>query len=109
MKERTKESLTRRSLVAAALAGSTMAGSTMAAAASRSKTSSTSGKIWSNEYWAHKPGPDGADVKLYMFRKRVGAPKPGEAPLPVLMLVHGSRTPRVRASISPRPARENTP
>lgn len=90
MKEQTKESLSRRSLVAAVLAGSTLAGSTTAAAASRSKTSSTSGKIWSNEYWAHKPGPDGADVKLYMFRKRVGAPKAGEAPLPVLMLVHGS-------------------
>jgi alpha-beta hydrolase superfamily lysophospholipase len=41
--------------------------------------------IWSNEYWAHK-----GDVKLNLWRKRAGAPKPGEAPLPALFLVHGS-------------------
>jgi alpha-beta hydrolase superfamily lysophospholipase len=41
--------------------------------------------IWSNEYWAHK-----GDVKLNLWRKRLGAPKPGEAPLPALFLVHGS-------------------
>jgi pimeloyl-ACP methyl ester carboxylesterase len=42
-------------------------------------------EIWSNEYWAKK-----GDVKLNLWRKRVGAPKPGEAPLPILFLVHGS-------------------
>jgi pimeloyl-ACP methyl ester carboxylesterase len=42
-------------------------------------------KIWSNEYWAQK-----GDVKLYMFRKRVGAPQAGKPALPVLFLVHGS-------------------
>jgi alpha-beta hydrolase superfamily lysophospholipase len=41
--------------------------------------------IWSNEYTARK-----GNVSLYMFRKRGGPPKPGEAPLPVLFLVHGS-------------------
>jgi pimeloyl-ACP methyl ester carboxylesterase len=41
--------------------------------------------IWSAEYWAAK-GP----VKLFMYRKRAGAPKPGASPLPVLFLVHGS-------------------
>jgi pimeloyl-ACP methyl ester carboxylesterase len=41
--------------------------------------------LWSGEYWAHK-----GDVKLYMFRKRIGAPAVGEAALPVLFLVHGS-------------------
>ncbi len=41
--------------------------------------------IWSNEYWAKK-----GEVTLYMFRKRLGAPKPGEPPRPVLFLVHGS-------------------
>ncbi len=46
---------------------------------------------WSGEYWAHK-----GDVKLYLFRKRLGAPAPGEPPRPVLFLVHGS-------SISARP------
>ncbi len=48
--------------------------------------------IWSGEYWANK-----GDVKLYLFRKRAGAPKPGEPPLPVFFLVHGS-------SISARPS-----
>src|SRR5262245_12897365 len=41
--------------------------------------------IWSNEYWAKK-----GEVSLYMFRKRLGAPRPGEPPRPVLFLVHGS-------------------
>src|ERR1700720_4525861 len=42
-------------------------------------------EIWSHEYWAQK-----GDVKLSLWRKRIGAPRPGEAPLPVLFLVHGS-------------------
>jgi pimeloyl-ACP methyl ester carboxylesterase len=41
--------------------------------------------IWSREYWAHK-----GDVKLYLFRKRAGAPAAGEPPRPVLFLAHGS-------------------
>jgi alpha-beta hydrolase superfamily lysophospholipase len=44
-----------------------------------------SADIWSHEYWAHK-----GSVKLNLWRKRLSAPKPGEAPLPVLFLVHGS-------------------
>ena len=51
-----------------------------------------SGRIWSGDYWAKK-----GDVSLYLFRKRLGAPKPGTSPLPVLFLVHGS-------SISSRPS-----
>jgi pimeloyl-ACP methyl ester carboxylesterase len=43
------------------------------------------GPIWSAEYWAHK-----GEVKLNLWRKRVGAPQPGEKPRPVLFLVHGS-------------------
>lgn len=50
------------------------------------------GKIWSGDYWAKK-----GEVSLYLFRKRIGAPKPGASPLPVLFLVHGS-------SISSRPS-----
>ena len=42
-------------------------------------------KIWSNEYWAQK-----GETKLWMFRKRVGAPQAGKPALPVLFLVHGS-------------------
>ena len=41
--------------------------------------------ISSSEYWAHK-----GEVKLSLWRKRLGAPRPGEAPLPILFLVHGS-------------------
>ena len=42
-------------------------------------------EIWSQEYWATK-----GDVKLNLWRKRPGAPKPGEAALPIVFLVHGS-------------------
>jgi pimeloyl-ACP methyl ester carboxylesterase len=44
-----------------------------------------SGEIWSSEYWAKK-----GDVPLWMFRKRIGAPKAGEPSRPVLFFVHGS-------------------
>src|SRR2546422_11280834 len=43
------------------------------------------GAIWSAEYSAKK-----GDVALNLWRKRVGAPKAGETPLPILFLVHGS-------------------
>jgi alpha-beta hydrolase superfamily lysophospholipase len=49
------------------------------------------GEIWSGEYWARKD-----DVSLALYRKRLGAPRAGEA-LPVLFLVHGS-------SVSARPS-----
>jgi alpha-beta hydrolase superfamily lysophospholipase len=42
-------------------------------------------EIWSQEYWANKNG-----TKLNLWRKRLGAPKAGEKPLPILFLVHGS-------------------
>jgi pimeloyl-ACP methyl ester carboxylesterase len=42
-------------------------------------------EIWSNEYWAKK-----GDVPLWMYRKRLGAPKAGEPARPVLFFVHGS-------------------
>lgn len=43
------------------------------------------GEVWSGEYWAKK-----GDVPLWMFRKRIGAPKAGEPSKPVLIFVHGS-------------------
>ncbi|MGH9356170.1 MAG: alpha/beta hydrolase [Terriglobia bacterium] len=43
------------------------------------------GKIWAGQYWAHRGG-----LKLYMYRKRVGAPRPGKEARPVLFLTHGS-------------------
>jgi len=43
------------------------------------------GDIWSKEYWAKKGG-----VRLNLWRKRVGAPRPGEPAKPTVFLVHGS-------------------
>ncbi|HVB58306.1 MAG TPA: alpha/beta hydrolase [Candidatus Acidoferrales bacterium] len=48
--------------------------------------------IWSHDYWAAR-----GEIKLYMFRKRVGVPQKNAKPLPVLFLVHGS-------SVSSRPS-----
>src|SRR5271168_3397452 len=56
-----------------------------AAAQSPSATLSEGGEIWSSEYWAKK-----GDVPLWMYRKRLGAPKAGEPSRPVLFFVHGS-------------------
>src|SRR5216683_548812 len=52
----------------------------------------SNGPIWRAEYAAKKGG-----VSLAMYRKRIGAPKEAEPPLPVLFLVHGS-------SISAKPS-----
>ncbi|HXQ52538.1 MAG TPA: alpha/beta fold hydrolase [Stellaceae bacterium] len=41
--------------------------------------------LWAHEYWANK-----GEVRLYLYRKRLGAPRPGETKLPALFLVHGS-------------------
>ena len=46
---------------------------------------SEGGEIWSSEYWTKK-----GDIPLWMFRKRLGAPKPGEPARPVIFFVHGS-------------------
>ena len=42
-------------------------------------------EIWSSEHWARK-----GDIPLWMYRKRLGAPKAGEPSRPVLFFVHGS-------------------
>jgi alpha-beta hydrolase superfamily lysophospholipase len=77
--------LSRRTLLAGAGAGlGALAGdatrSSLAQAGSGSK-----GPAWSAEYGAKK-----GDVSLVLYRKRSDRPKPGERPLPVLFLVHGS-------------------
>ena len=74
----------------------TMIGAVTASAA-LAQTRTASAKIWSAEYTAKK-----GSVSLAMFRKRIGAPRAGEQPLPVLFLVHGS-------SISARPSFDLTP
>src|SRR5208283_3840403 len=83
-----KNQVSRRNLMTAALAGSALASAGAPKSTGKSASKATT-KFWTNDYWAHKTGPSG-DVKLYMFRKRASAPRAGEAPLPVLMLVHGS-------------------
>ena len=46
---------------------------------------------WTNaRSGARNTGRRRASVRLNMFRKRAGAPQPGQAALPVLILVHGS-------------------
>lgn len=45
--------------------------------------------LWSASYWATKQR-DGQAIRLAMYRKRRAAPRAGEPPMPVLMLVHGS-------------------
>ncbi len=75
--------LTRRNL---------LAGAGLGLASGLAAAPSSSAKIWSNEYWVKK-----GNVSLNLFRKRMDAPMPGQAPLPVLFLVHGS-------SISSRPS-----
>lgn len=55
------------------------------AVAMQQQRPSPAARYWTKEYWAQK-----GDVRLNLFRKRKSAPKPGETPLPVLFLVHGS-------------------
>jgi pimeloyl-ACP methyl ester carboxylesterase len=72
----------RRGLIKAAgasIAGAVLANARPVAAADQSA------EIWSSEYWARK-----GDVPLWMYRKRLGAPKPDEASRPVVVFVHGS-------------------
>ena len=57
----------------------------LATTLSASGAAAAEGEIWSSEYWAKK-----GDIPLWMFRKRVGAPKAGEPSRPVLFFVHGS-------------------
>jgi pimeloyl-ACP methyl ester carboxylesterase len=81
----TNQSLGRRALIKGAGLG-LVAGGVSAALATQSAAAATqSSEIWSSEYWAKK-----GDVPLWMFRKRLGAPRPGEPPKPVLFFVHGS-------------------
>ena len=67
------------------LAAPTVAGALAAIDLAKAATAPDSQpEVWSHEYWAQQ-----GDRKLSMFRKRMGAPKPGER-LPALFLAHGS-------------------
>src|SRR3977135_3498779 len=56
-----------------------------ATSAQDARAEASEGEIWSSEYWTKK-----GDVPLWMYRKRLGAPKAGEPSRPVLFFVHGS-------------------
>lgn len=85
----TKKGIARRKMLKSAglIGAGLMAGipTVEAARKQNGKQSNASGEIWSSEYWANK-----GNVKLNLWRKRIGAPKRGVEPLPVLFLVHGS-------------------
>src|SRR5579863_8714401 len=82
-------SVARRTLIGSGIGAGLVAGLAAArvpaAAAETAPAQETGQDIWSHEYWAQK-----GDVKLNLFRKRVGVPAAGASPLPVLFLVHGS-------------------
>jgi pimeloyl-ACP methyl ester carboxylesterase len=81
----TDHSPARRALIKGAGLG-LVAGLAGAAPARGAETAASGGgEVWSSDYWAKK-----GDVPLYMFRKRLGAPKAGEPARPVLFFVHGS-------------------
>jgi pimeloyl-ACP methyl ester carboxylesterase len=88
--------LSRRALltrVAPALAGSlAVSPAHFALAQEKVPSGSVNEKTWSGEYWAKK-----GDLSLYIYRKRLGAPKPGDPAKPILFLAHGS-------SVSSRPS-----
>src|ERR1700761_9099347 len=79
------QSLERRTLIKGAGLGLVAGGLAAALPAQSASAATEGGEIWSSEYWAKK-----GDVPLWMFRKRVGAPKVGEPSKPVLFFVHGS-------------------
>ena len=77
--------LGRRTLMKGAGLGLVAGGLSATLPAPGASAATEGGEIWSSEYWAKK-----GDVPLWMFRKRVGAPKAGEPSKPVLFFVHGS-------------------
>jgi pimeloyl-ACP methyl ester carboxylesterase len=77
------EATSRRSV----LAGAALAAACATLGSAPAKAQTVEGDLWFSEYWAMK-----GEVRLAMYRKRVGAPVAGEAPKPILFLVHGSST-----------------
>jgi pimeloyl-ACP methyl ester carboxylesterase len=78
------EDIARRTVLMSAGVGIGLAAS-LSPAQAATAAAAAEGEIWGSEYWATK-----GSTKLNLWRKRVGAPKAGEKPLPVLFLVHGS-------------------
>ncbi len=85
MMQNNETALARRTVLKAAGLG-VGAGVLGLASAARAEGAATAGDIWSAEYWTNKT----PDIKLNIWRKRVGAPVAGEKARPVLFMVHGS-------------------
>ena len=79
------QSLGRRAVIKGAGLGLVAGGIAAALPAQNADAATEGGEIWSSEYWTKK-----GEVPLWMFRKRIGAPKAGEPSRPVLFFVHGS-------------------
>src|SRR5579859_3321740 len=79
------QSLGRRTVIKGAGLGLVAGGLSATVPPDKAQAATEGGEIWSSEYWAKK-----GDVPLWMFRKRIGAPKAGEPSKPVLFFVHGS-------------------
>jgi pimeloyl-ACP methyl ester carboxylesterase len=83
----TEQVLARRTVLKAAGlgVGAGLLSGFASAAQAEGAAAGAAGDIWSAEYWTMK-----GEIKLYIYRKRVGAPVAGEKPRPVLFMVHGS-------------------
>jgi hypothetical protein len=73
---------------------------TMSAALARGAGAATEA-IWSGEYWATKQR-NGSEIRLAMYRKRPGAPQPGERMRParhvaIFSANHPERCARLRS------------
>jgi pimeloyl-ACP methyl ester carboxylesterase len=80
------QSLARRAVIKGAGLGLVAGGLAGAIARPAAVAATSEGdEIWSGEYWAKK-----GDIPLWMYRKRLGAPRAGEPSRPVLFFVHGS-------------------
>lgn len=73
------------------LNGAMLAGAALATggAADGLQTPDAPPGLWAESYWGVKHR-NGQEIKLAIYRKRLGAPQPGEQPRPVLLFVHGS-------------------
>jgi hypothetical protein len=69
--------LARRTVIKAMGAGVAAGAIGTMPAQSATPAATEGGEIWSQEYWTKK-----GDIPLWMFRKRIGAPKAGEPARP---------------------------
>src|SRR5258708_26793023 len=78
--------LARRTVIKSAGLGLVAGALADATSAQNARAEIVGSEIWSGEYWAKK-----GDIPLWIYRKRIGAPK-GSLPsqLPVVFFVHGS-------------------